>query len=137
MQKYGAYPSFEDYTVFVANRLVVHGKHRTLPAAFETLARQTLSETVAVQALLTAAEFVKRWDASVATKDRVEIECCRCKDICRRGGAASASGDSENGCGCHRDRRRDRDSDWAFCCHWHWQCGQPGIVPPASESARA
>lgn len=74
MQKYGAYPSFEDYTVFVANRLVVHGKHRTLPAAFETLARQTLSETVAVQALLTAAEFVKRWDASVATKDRVEIE---------------------------------------------------------------
>ena len=74
MQKYGAYPSFEDYTVFVANRLVVHGKHRTLPAAFETLARQTLSETVAVQALLTAAEFVKRWDACVATKDRVEIE---------------------------------------------------------------
>lgn len=58
----------------MANRLIVHGKHRALPAAFETLARQTLDETAEVQALFTAAEFVTRWDASVATKRRVEIE---------------------------------------------------------------
>ena len=74
MQKYGNYPSRDDFLVYLYNRDIVHGTHKTLPAQIVDFVETTLAENEPIMASLTPATFVQRWTASVTIPERKLLE---------------------------------------------------------------
>jgi len=74
VEKYGAYPTEAEFLLFLYNREVRFGRHRTLPAFELQFIGEVFAETATLRATLTPAEFVARWTASRPRVARAAME---------------------------------------------------------------
>jgi hypothetical protein len=74
IQKYRAYPSRDEFLVYLYNRDIFHGRHKTLPAAILQFVDETIAENAAIIAMIPPVEYVRRWQASVTTAQRKLLE---------------------------------------------------------------
>jgi hypothetical protein len=74
VQKYTAYPTRDEFLVYLYNRDIAHGAHKTLPAAILQFVDETFAENAAFTASITPAEYVRRWRASVTIDQRKLLE---------------------------------------------------------------
>lgn len=74
VEKYGAYPTKAEFLVFVFNRLVRYGTHKTLPAAEMQFVDEVFTENADVMATITPATYVARWTESRTRTRRAEME---------------------------------------------------------------
>jgi hypothetical protein len=80
VDRFGAYPSFDDFLTFVAMRVLspdvdASRRHATLPAHIRELAHDVWASTLAARtAIPDAAEFARRWNASreIVVRQRIE-----------------------------------------------------------------
>jgi hypothetical protein len=74
VEKYGAFPTEAEFLLFLYNRQVRFGTHRTLPAFELQFIGEVFAETAALRAALTPEEFVARWTASRPRIARAHME---------------------------------------------------------------
>eukprot|EP00184_Porphyridium_aerugineum_P006370 CAMPEP_0184707214 /NCGR_PEP_ID=MMETSP0313-20130426/37158_1 /TAXON_ID=2792 /ORGANISM="Porphyridium aerugineum, Strain SAG 1380-2" /LENGTH=784 /DNA_ID=CAMNT_0027168789 /DNA_START=184 /DNA_END=2538 /DNA_ORIENTATION=- len=71
---YTFYPSRDDLLIYIYNRCVVYGKHRTLPAQVMQFVDNTINDHQEIIASIAPDEFAKRWKASVEITERIRLE---------------------------------------------------------------
>lgn len=72
--KYERYPNPAEFLVFLYNRYIHHGQHKTMPAQITQLIDVTFDEFSEVMEKVTPAEFVRRFTESTTTVVRQALE---------------------------------------------------------------
>jgi len=76
VQTYGAYPTPDELVAYAWSRAVVHGQRgkRTLPCTLEAIVAGEVASHAPLTRTIPAAEFSRRWLASVQLEARRRVE---------------------------------------------------------------